>query len=782
MESPSLSVSAREDHRTAAWFSPVQKEFPASCLFYLQRNELRCEGGGEETWATVGRLRSVGNGVNTEELRWEIVEERFDRLARTSPGSVPVVSAVDFCYCIGMQNTPEFAKEFLRALRGRKAKGAEITKAELHKHWLLLTNPCFNSREQIFFQLSDRSMDGRLTHQEIKQAILSSASFNKLFMTQKEAEQYAYLIMEELGTENHGYVKVSQLETLFKSGHFPADLRPSISVPEDPNQWPLSKAEILFRTRWRRTWMVTFWLIVCFGLFAWKFVQYSHREAFKVMGYCLSTAKGAAETLKFNMAIILLPVSRNTLTWLRKSRLISSIIPFNDNINFHKMVAGGIVIGVILHGGTHLACDFPRISSCDSSIFQRTIASRFGYNQPSYTEILATAEVLTGIAMVVLMAIAFSLATKWPRRQSPSLPRSIRRVTGFNTFWYSHHLFVLVYALLIVHSMFLFLTNKVAEKTTWMYIAIPVLLYSGERFFRAIRSALREIKVLKATLYPGKVVSLKLSKPEGFRCRSGMYIYIQCPQISPFEWHPFSLTSGPGDDHLSVHIRAVGDWSYQIYSLFQEAIVSAGTLEYPRIQIDGPYGAASQDHVKYDIALFIGLGIGVTPFISIVKDIISHLRAQIHDHKCRESGATTTKCPSKAYLCWVTREQYSFEWFRDVIRDISNMNQKQDVIEMHSFLTRMYEGGDARSALLGAVQALHFARTGIDIFSRSQVQTHFGRPNWLRIFSNMSHRHGRARIGVFYCGPQKLARELERLCTKFSSESTTRFVFHKENY
>lgn len=39
--------------------------------------------------------------------------------------------------------------------------------------------------------------------------------------------------------------------------------------------------------------------------------------------------------------------------------------------------------------------------------------------------------------------------------------------------------------------------------------------------------------------------------------------------------------------------------------------------------IDGPYGAASQDHIKYDIVLLIGLGIGATPFISILKNIVT---------------------------------------------------------------------------------------------------------------------------------------------------------------
>jgi hypothetical protein len=54
------------------------------------------------------------------------------------------------------------------------------------------------------------------------------------------------------------------------------------------------------------------------------------------MGYCVTTAKGAAETLKLNMAIILLPVCRNTITWLRNTRA-ARVLPFDDSINFHKV-------------------------------------------------------------------------------------------------------------------------------------------------------------------------------------------------------------------------------------------------------------------------------------------------------------------------------------------------------------------------------------------------------------------------------------------------------------
>lgn len=87
---------------------------------------------------------------------------------------------------------------------------------------------------------------------------------------------------------------------------------------------------------WKRLWIMSLWISVMAGLFVWKFIQYRNRTSFQVMGYCICVAKGAAETLKLNMALILLPVCRNTLTWLR-STWLGSYIPFDDNLDFHKV-------------------------------------------------------------------------------------------------------------------------------------------------------------------------------------------------------------------------------------------------------------------------------------------------------------------------------------------------------------------------------------------------------------------------------------------------------------
>jgi respiratory burst oxidase len=97
-----------------------------------------------------------------------------------------------------------------------------------------------------------------------------------------------------------------------------------------------ARARVAAAESWRRAWVLALWVAAMAALFAWRFVQYRRSAAFRVMGYCLPTAKGAAETLKLNMALVLLPVCRNTLTWLR-STWARFFVPFDDSIAFHKV-------------------------------------------------------------------------------------------------------------------------------------------------------------------------------------------------------------------------------------------------------------------------------------------------------------------------------------------------------------------------------------------------------------------------------------------------------------
>lgn len=135
----------------------------------------------------------------------------------------------------------------------------------------------------------------------------------------------------------------------------------------------------------------------------------------------------------------------------------------------------------------------------------------------------------------------------------------------------------------------------------------------------------------------------------------------------------------------------------------------------------------------------------------------------------------------RVYFYWCTREEGSFEWFRGVMNEVAEKDSR-GAIELHNHCTSVYEEGDARSALVVMLQALHHAKNGVDIVSGTRVRTHFARPNWRDVFKRVACNHQGQRVGVFYCGDQKVTPELRRLAQDFSHKTTTKFVFHKENF
>ncbi|URD77404.1 respiratory burst oxidase [Musa troglodytarum] len=684
------------------------------------RDSTRSTGGGERK--NPGKMTRMVSSAQTgiKGLRfldktsggkegWNAVEKRFGQFA--VGGRLP---KEHFGRCIGMAES-EFAGELFVALARRRTLEPEngVTKAELKEFWEEMTETLIlgyrYSLTCVTRTVMESSQKRRLSSSQI---IILSASANKLAKLKANAATYAALIMEELDPDGLGYIELWQLETLLRgmvsSQGSEKTLKRSHSLARtmipmryrNPVNKFVSRTADSVHENWKRIWVISFWLTLNIVLAAWKFAQYKRRAAFEVMGYCVCIAKAAAETLKFNMALILIPVCRNTLTRLRSTRL-SSVFPFDDNINFHKVIALGITIGTLVHTLAHVTCDFPRLITCPKSKFMRTLGPNFHYKQPTYPSLLASAPGVTGILMIIIMAFSFTLATHSFRRSVVKLPSPLHHLAGFNAFWYAHHLLVVVYALLIVHSYFIFLTKEWYKKTTWM--------------------------------------------------------------------HPFSITSAPGDEHLSVHIRTLGDWTSELRNLFGKvcqaqvtskkanlvrlettvfADVQFEDTRFPKLYIDGPYGAPAQNYKKYDILLLVGLGIGATPFIS------SKLMQEMQRIHNADATAVKENGPGRAYFYWVTREQGSFEWFKGVMNDVAESDYN-NVIEMHNYLTSVYEEGDARSALIAMVQSLQHAKSGVDIVWKS---------------------------GVFYCGSPTLTKQLRDLSQEFSYNTTTRFHFHKENF
>lgn len=76
---------------------------------------------------------------------------------------------------------------------------------------------------------------------------------------------------------------------------------------------------------------------------------------------------------------------------------------------------------------------------------------------------------------------------------------------------------------------------------------------------------------------------LEFRRPENFQYKSGQWIRIACLSLNKSEYHPFTLSSSPDEDNLTVHIRAVGPWTILIRTLYDNINKSNSLL--PKVRI-----------------------------------------------------------------------------------------------------------------------------------------------------------------------------------------------------
>ena len=74
---------------------------------------------------------------------------------------------------------------------------------------------------------------------------------------------------------------------------------------------------------------------------------------------------------------------------------------------------------------------------------------------------------------------------------------------------------------------------------------------------------------------------LEFKRPQNFEYKSGQWVKIASLVQSKFEYHPFTLTSAPHEENLSVHIRAVGPWTMNLRKLYDPNVVKEHA--YPKV-------------------------------------------------------------------------------------------------------------------------------------------------------------------------------------------------------
>ncbi|CAG8469561.1 8353_t:CDS:2 [Diversispora eburnea] len=382
-----------------------------------------------------------------------------------------------------------------------------------------------------------------------------------------------------------------------------------------------------------RTIFFGIWIFLHALVFTMAFLNFFYSDnlstARSIFGLTFVFARSAALVLHVDAAMILFPVCRNLISMFRATPL-NGIIPFDKNIEFHKAIGWSILFFTIIHTVSHWV-NFWELARANNGGIVMWLQLNF-MSGPG----------VTGYVMLICLLVMVFFAMENRRRKN------------FNQFWYFHHLFIPFFAAWSFHGAFCMIKPDRAPyckdiAVFWKYWIASGVIYTGERILREIR-ARHKTYISKVVMHPSRVVEIQIKK-EHTTTKAGQYIFLCCPEVSYWEWHPFTLTSAPEEDFISVHIRVVGDFTEalakklgcdfdnekklrkenkenkekdnkgRIKSQYDGIDISTNNPQLqkilPRVMIDGPFGSASEDVFKFEVAMLVGAGIGVTPFASI---------------------------------------------------------------------------------------------------------------------------------------------------------------------
>ncbi|XP_073138100.1 ferric reduction oxidase 2-like [Henckelia pumila] len=189
-----------------------------------------------------------------------------------------------------------------------------------------------------------------------------------------------------------------------------------------------------------------------------------------------------------------------------------------------------------------------------------------------------------------------------------TLPRIRRKI--FELFFYTHHLYILFVFFFVLHV-----------GISYTSIMLPgFFLFMIDRYLRFLQSR-RGVRLVSARILPCETVELNLSKSIGLNYTPTSIIFLNLPNISKLQWHPFTITSSSSleSDKLSVMIKGEGKWSKKLYQILSSGSAPVDRLD---VSVEGPYGPASTDFLRHDVLVMVSGGSGVTPFISIIRELI----------------------------------------------------------------------------------------------------------------------------------------------------------------
>lgn len=341
-------------------------------------------------------------------------------------------------------------------------------------------------------------------------------------------------------------------------------------------------------------------MMIAFGV--WQLVKYLGPAYRGALGWGVVVAKTCAGILYPTLFFLLLSMSRYLSTLLRRSYRVSRVINWDLSQEFHIYMAIWATFLGSLHGLAHLAGDFVWIGN---AYRPRPLDDLLGADRSlrTYRDLIKSLPGITGIIALFCFYVIGCLSTPWVRRKN------------YEVFQLGHLLMFPIIACLMAHG-----TKRILQWPMLGYfLAFPTLMILIERMGRLIvgfHPIPATIKILDS-----ETVNITATIPSlrVFNYYAGQYLFLQVPELSFFQWHPFTISVCDNKD-IQLHIKTDGNWTSRLRAL----AVNESEPTSIKIGIDGPYGAPAQRFYDFSHTILVGSGIGITPFSGILTDLQAH--------------------------------------------------------------------------------------------------------------------------------------------------------------
>lgn len=602
-----------------------------------------------------------------------------------------------------------FLAERMLAVFDQNGDGV-ITRAEFLDRVRRLVFGSTSDKLRFAFRIHDLDGDNVIARAELLRMITLCMAEEKTLLNPRAAESMTDLLLKAADRNRDGRLSYKEFEAVV--GRYPkvldlitrseaSWLTPNEDLLERFSEPPARKKRLkrALQNRWLPAAIVTVWALANVALFLHAVLRYRDLGA----NAFVMLARGAGAALNFNGALILIPVMRRLLTRMRRTPVLHKL-PVDDAIAFHRLIGVTMFALALVHTAAH----FGNYAVSGRGI----VAGTFG-----------TAPGLTGFCLLLVFVVMW-----WCSRPA------VRRSGKFELFYFSHLLYVAWFALLLAHG-----------PAFHLWAGVPLLGFAVEQVLRA-STRTRKTQILGATPLRSGVTRLEIERPQGFEHRAGDYVFIRIPELARGEWHPFTISSAPERERISLHVRSLGNFTGALRELAEKR-KAEGKTEPLEAYLDGPYGTASAHIFDARHAVLIGAGIGVTPFASVLESIV--LRAN--------EGKTNLK---KVHFFWLNRDAYSFEWFAALLLRLEEID-KGHLVDIHMCMT---DGrGHVTAAALNLAREISHELGNPDLITGLRSKTKLGRPDWRAELQAIVDQHAPEPVDVFFCGPPGLARKVERV-------------------